>query len=169
MAQQPPVLRAQPALQAWGAQADQGEQVARQAAVRRRQLRQARPVLRPDAVLQRDQAVVEQVQERAEGMVLPLHPLHHDFRHDGRQRPVDAGQPHEIDQHRGGLAVRCRRIDALQVAGREIQPDAGAEPHGFGHRLGGMPDRDGIRMQGVQQRDRLEEVECETLLEQRVG
>ena len=178
VAQQHPVFEGHAAAQARRGQPHEGVKILRRVALLRRAEVEPDVVLLADAVEERDEAVVEDVEEVAEGgdalavRVAVGLLLQQGLGIGLGERPQVAGQPHEVDPHRHGWAAdavpRPGPRDAADVGGGEGEVGQGGEAHGLAVRLGGLAQPRRLGKHLFDQAHRLEEVEAVALLEQPV-
>src|SRR5947199_6936792 len=116
------------------------------------------------AVEKRDEPVVEDVEEVAQGGVLAPRALDYEFGRGRVQRPHRARESHEVDGHLGRAALARRRLHVGHVARGEREADRRLEAHGLARRLRPLADGRWRRGGHLKESHRLEEVEAVRLL-----
>ena len=160
MVKEGPVRHRHPPLKAGCPETEQGIKLAGMGAAVGALVGKGRPVRAPDAVKQRDQTMVEDVEEVSAGGVAGPGEAHQRLGEGRRQRPEATGKPHEIDRQFPARVLGSRRPDDGKIAGGKGRGQTGAEAQRLMLGMTAIADAAGVGPQPLDQTDRLMEVEA---------
>src|ERR1700675_1318845 len=118
-------------------------------------------VLSPGAVEERDDPVIENIQEVSRRGVGGAQPFNDQRRVGIGENPFGTSQPHEIYRHLHRSIVGT--VHGLDLAGRKSQRGVNSEARGLGFRMREAAYGRTLRKKSLEQTHRLEEVEGERL------
>src|SRR5262249_54201744 len=160
-----PVVDGESTAQPGGAETEEREEVHREGVAAVERDAEMRSVLRPRAEEERDQAMIEEIEEVGERAVALAQALDDERRVVPRQRPHRAGEAH-VPHHHARWPIVVPLLEVENLAGGERERGLGAEAHGLRRRWAVVSDAGSPWREPFQEMHRLEEPEAVRLQEE---